>query len=112
MRYAYHDLGEQQAGNEVVVRWRGSPADVMLVDAVNFCRYRDGTHFTYEAGGHYRRTPARLTVPETGSWFVVADLRGYSLNAEPTVEVVSRGVTEQHSEHRMPVVANKRHQSR
>jgi hypothetical protein len=89
MRYAYYELGEQQGGSTAVVRWRGSPADVFLLDPVNFHKYRHGSLFTYFAGGHYRRSPARLVIPDDGPWYVVADLRGYSARCAATVEVLT-----------------------
>lgn len=98
MRYAYHDLEHQDAGNTIVVRWRGSGADVLLLDPVNFVKYREGrVPVVYSAGGKYGRPPAELTIPEAGRWFVVADLHGYSVNAEATVEVLSKDGTQQES---------------
>ena len=88
MRYAYKDLGKQPAGSTVVVHWSGSAANVMLLDPVNFSRYQylDGRPFFYDGGGRYRRSPARLSIPEDGRWYVVVDLRHYSSTA-PTIEV-------------------------
>jgi hypothetical protein len=79
MRWAYRDLGEQPAGSTVVVRWSGSAASVILLDPVNFSKYqyRDGRPFFYDAGGHYRRSPARLSIPQDGHWYVVVDLGRY-----------------------------------
>jgi len=92
MRYAYHDLGEQQRGATAVVRWRGSPADVLLLDPVNFSKYREGRRLViYSAGGHFRRPPARLTIPQDGHWYAVADLGGYSSNTRATIEVQNPG---------------------
>lgn len=90
MRYAYKDLGEQPAGSTAVVRWRGAAAKVILLDAVNFSKYQhcDGRPFFYDAGGHYRRPPAQLSIPQDGRWYVVVDLGGYAASA-PTVEVLS-----------------------
>jgi hypothetical protein len=90
MRYAYNDLGIQPKGTRVAVRWSGSGADVLLLDPVNFSKYRRGRRLVlYGAGGHYRRSPARLTVPQDGHWYAVADLGGYSSNAKATIEVQS-----------------------
>ncbi len=89
MRYAYHDIGEQQPGNVAVVRWRGSPADVLLLDSVNFCKYRDGATFSYSAGGHFRRSPARVPIPDAGHWFVVIDFHRHSEGLAATVEVMA-----------------------
>jgi hypothetical protein len=82
----------------VVVRWRGSAADVLLLDPVNFTRYCEAKHpVFYGAGGHYRRAPARLTIPEDGRWYVVADLHGYSAHAKATAEVLAPDGAEEQS---------------
>lgn len=89
MRYAYRDLGKQEKDNTVIVRWGGgSPADVLLLDPVQFTKYREGRlPVRYSHGGRYRRSPAELTIPESGRWYVVADLGIYSTLAESTVEI-------------------------
>lgn len=92
MRYAYHDLGPQSGDSTVVVRWRGGHADVLLLDPVNFSKYCAGSiPVRYSAGGRFRGSPARLTIPEDGRWYVVADLGAYSGNANATVEVLTHG---------------------
>lgn len=101
MRYAYCDLGNQPEGSIVRVRWRGgSSADVMLLDPVNFTKYREGTGpVVYGDGGRSSRGPAQLTIPEEGRWYVVADLRSYGQLTEATVEVIHPQADEQpHSE--------------
>lgn len=96
MRYAYQDLGRPRKGTTAIVRWKGAAADVLLVDAVNFVKYCERRNpVMYGAGGHFSRSPARLTVPEEGRWYVVADLRSYSSNPQATVEVVKPGHGEQ-----------------
>lgn len=45
-------------------------ADVFLVDSTNFQRYKSGSSFTY-FGGHYTRTPVRITVSGMGRWYLV-----------------------------------------
>lgn len=94
MRYAYHDLGGENGGSTALVRWRGSGADVLLLDPVNFTKFCEGrAPVRYRAGGRYARPPARFTIPQDGRWYVVADLHGYSANAEATVELVSEDGT-------------------
>ena len=91
MRYAYHNIGKQPAGTTAIVRWRGSAADVLLLDPVNFSRYCEGRRpVFFSGGGHYRHPPARLSIPQDGRWYVVADLGGYAGNAKATVEVSQR----------------------
>ena len=87
MRYAYKDLGEQPAGTTATVHWHGSAADIVLLDPVSFSKYRARRSAVfYSAGGRYGRSPARLSIPEDGRWYVVADFHGPAGDA--TVEVL------------------------
>lgn len=88
MRYAYHHLGERAQGTTVVVRWKGGSANVLLLDPVNFTKYRESKlPVAYSDGGLFQCSPARLTVPQDGRWYVVADLRGFANAEAPTIEV-------------------------
>ena len=92
MRYLYHDLGAQPQGCTAVVRWRGSGADVLLLDPVNFSKYCRGKQpVVYSGGGRYPHPPATLSIPEDGRWYVVADLGGNSARGAATVEVQHGG---------------------
>lgn len=93
MRYAYNDLGRQEAGAQVTVKLTGSVANVMLLDAANFSRYRAGQPFLYE-GGHYARSPVQLNVPETGHWYLVLDLGGYKGRVRARVGIHDAGGAE------------------
>ena len=75
MRYAYYDLGLQRAGTAVDVRLQGGSANLILMDASNFHRYRGGQRFAYH-GGHYRRSRVTLRPPRDGHWYLVLDLGG------------------------------------
>lgn len=106
MRYAYHDLGEQPAGSSAIVRWSGAAASVILLDPVNFSkyRYRDGKPFFFDAGGRYRRPPARLSIPEDGHWYIAVDLGAY-VGGAPTVEVIPPRETQPRAARRRDEVA-------
>lgn len=106
MRYACKELGEQPAGSTAVVSWSGSAANVLLLDPVNFSKYEhcDGRPFFYDAGGHYRRPPARLSIPQDGRWYVVVDL-GAPAGQAPTVEVLEPQERKRHSKARRDKVA-------
>lgn len=88
MRYHFYDIGHQTEGSSVVVRLRGSTANVILLDPPNFARYRSGEPFLY-TGGHCRRSPVRLQIPRDGHWFVVIDHGGYKGRVRAEVEVKS-----------------------
>lgn len=45
-------------------------ADVFLVDSSNFQKYKMGNNFTYY-GGHYTKTPVRITVSGAGRWYLI-----------------------------------------
>jgi hypothetical protein len=107
MRYAYHDLGEQEEGSTAVVRWRGSPANVLMLDPVNFSKYCEATMpVVPSAGGRYRRSPARVPIPQDGRWYVVIDLGGRSGHANPTVEVLPREDEQPRTAHQKQALTN------
>lgn len=60
----------------------------MLVDPVNLGRYKSGRRFEY-FGGHFTRSPARITVPRAGHWHVVVDLGGAAGRVEASVNVLA-----------------------
>lgn len=51
-------------------------ANVRLLDADNFQKYRNGQQHTYY-GGHAEKSPVNLRPPRQGHWYVVIDLGGY-----------------------------------
>ena len=62
-------------------------ANVRLLDALNFARYRRGQSHRY-VGGYVTQSPYLLTVPNGGQWHVVVDLGGYAGRVEASVSVV------------------------
>jgi len=45
-------------------------ADVFLVDSTNFRSYQSGEDFKY-FGGHYTRSPVRISVNGSGRWYLI-----------------------------------------
>jgi hypothetical protein len=88
MRYAYRDLGEQPSGTEITVRLAGSAANVLLLDPSNYSSYRAARPFRYTGGLHHR-SPARLTVPRDGHWYLVIDLGGHRGRVRANVESIN-----------------------
>ena len=81
MKYLYWDLGEQPEDGQVVVHLRGSAANVILLDPVNFDRYRYGLSFHY-TGGLCTGTPVRLEIPKDGYWYLIIDCCGHEHHVE------------------------------
>lgn len=63
-----------EKGATVVVTL-STAANVRLMDSTNFNSYKNGKPHRY-AGGLVRKTPFRITVPRTGSWYLTIDLMG------------------------------------
>jgi hypothetical protein len=75
MQFVHTDLGYVRAGATVTVRLTGNAANVALVDAANFAKYRRRQAHRV-IGGHYRQSPVTLRTPSSGHWHVVVDLGG------------------------------------
>lgn len=88
MRYCYYDLGEEPNDRLAVLRTRGSAANVILLDPLNFYRYRNGQLFSY-LGGYCRRTPVRLKIPKGEHWYLVIDHGGYGGRVQPELQVLT-----------------------
>lgn len=51
-------------------------ADVFLVNESNFRKYQSGQRFEY-FGGHYDKTPVRISVSGIGRWYLVVNGSDY-----------------------------------
>ncbi len=91
MSYMDFDLGHLARGQVVRVVLSGVESDVMLMSASDVHRFASGGQVTYW-GGHYRRSPAVIGVPSTGTWHVVV-VAGLGGRVEAEVSVsLSRGI--------------------
>lgn len=87
MQFQSYSLGNLQRGQIVEVILKGSAANVQLMDSSNFSNYKAGRRFTYH-GGHATRSPVRLPVPRSGTWYVVIDLGGHAGTVRSAVNVL------------------------
>ena len=62
-------------------------ANVMLLDSVNYERYRKGESFRYN-GGLAKISPTRLLPPHSGRWHIVVDLGGFAGKVRAEVRVL------------------------
>jgi hypothetical protein len=71
--FKYH-WSRLQKGSTIVVTLSAA-ANVRLMDSSNFNAYKNNRQHRYE-GGLVRKSPFRITVPRTGSWYLTIDLMG------------------------------------
>lgn len=74
------------AGDVVVVNC-SHQCNVLLLDDGNFSHYQHGRQYRY-FGGHYKRLPVRIGVPDSGEWNIVIDLGGGSASVRHSIEVL------------------------
>ncbi len=86
MKFLHYEINADE-GATVRVALRGSECNVLLMDDHNFFSYRRGGSYRY-VGGHYKRSPVLLSVPEAGHWNVVIDTGGYAGSLEASVTVL------------------------
>ncbi|MFF2084065.1 DUF1883 domain-containing protein [Nocardia sp. NPDC058176] len=87
MDFLHWDLGQQSKGTVIQVTLSGSAANIRLMDGPNFRSYRRGDRHRYY-GGHVTRSPARLTIPNTGHWHVAVDYGGLAGRGKANVQVL------------------------
>lgn len=87
MRFRQYDLGNQQRGNVVEVMLSGSAANVRLLDRGNLQKYKSRRQHQYY-GGLMRKSPARIAIPRTGTWYLTVDLQGLRGQVRSSVRVI------------------------
>lgn len=89
MRYNYYQLGHRQPGDVVEVTLSGSAANVRLLDSSNYQNYRSGRKHKYY-GGLIKRSPSRIPIPHSGTWYVVVDMQGLRGTTRSSVRVIPK----------------------
>jgi len=84
MDFTEFNLGFCNKG-EIAEVTLSSAANVILLDTTNIHKYKNSMKFEYH-GGHANVSPYRITIPESGTWYVVID--GYSGTIKCSVSVV------------------------
>jgi len=86
-RFSHYDLKEQRAGTVIEVTL-SAVNNVRLMSAVNFQRFRETLDFKF-VGGVAKKSPIKLTIPESGHWHLVVDMEGHHGLAESSVKMVT-----------------------
>jgi hypothetical protein len=87
MNYLHSPLGQQVKGTKVKFTIKGNACNVVLLDDVNYQRYRRGKKYSYY-GGHTTQSPVILTIPESKVWHGVVDFGGYKGKADVSVTII------------------------
>ena len=99
MNYTHYNLGHQQRGNVVEVTLSGSAANVRLLNSSNYQNYRAGRRHSY-SGGLAKRSPTNLTIPSSGTWYLVVDMQGLRGRVKSSIRVIPREALSPLSEYR------------
>lgn len=86
MNFSYYDLGHLNRG-QVVEVCLSAAANVRLLDSTNYNNYKNGRRHKYY-GGYVKRSPFRISVPNSDHWYVTIDLGGYSGRIKHSVQVL------------------------
>jgi hypothetical protein len=89
-RYTHYDLQEQRAGTVIEITL-SAVANVRLMNAVNFLRFTETLKHQF-VGGVAKKSPIRLSLPETGHWHVVVDMEGHKGQVESNVKMIEKSI--------------------
>ncbi len=86
MQFIHNDLKQRNRG-EIVEVTLTSGANVRLLDNSNFSSYKNGQKHLY-IGGLAKKSPVRLSIPNSGHWHVVVDMQGLRGSTKSSVRVL------------------------
>ena len=86
MEYIYSEIQAREGA--IVEVTLDQQANVRLFDPANYSRFKSGQQCR-GYGGRALRSPLRLQVPSTGTWYVVIDLGGHSGTIRHGVRVIN-----------------------
>lgn len=85
-RFTHYDLRELRAGTIIEISLTAIN-NVRLMTGANFQRFTELLDFKY-LGGVAKKSPIRITIPETMHWHLVIDAEGHSGLAESSVKML------------------------
>jgi hypothetical protein len=93
MQFNYWDLGQRSRGEVVEITLSGNAANVRLMDSSNYSAFKAGRSHR-ATGGHVKKSPVRLQIPNSGRWYVTVDYGGYSGRGRASVQVLPGALPE------------------
>ena len=105
MNFKQYSLGHQKRGNVVEVTLSGSAANVRLLDSGNLQSFKSGRKHRYY-GGLARKSPVRLVVPHSGTWYVTVDLQGLRGTVRSSVRVIPQAALSPLPDYSPPTISS------
>lgn len=91
--FIQHNLGYRKSGEIILVNLSGSAANVRLMDSSNLSSYKSGRQHRYW-GGLAKRSPVRLAIPHSGTWYVTVDMMGLRGTVRSSVDILPSALPE------------------
>ncbi len=85
-RFTHYDLRELRAGAIIEVSLN-AVNNVRLMTSGNYQRFTEMLDFKY-LGGVAKKSPIRVTIPETSHWHLIVDCEGHNTLAESAVKML------------------------
>lgn len=85
-RFTHYDLKELRAGAIIEVSLN-VVNNVRLMTSGNYQRFTEMLDFKY-LGGVAKKSPLRVTIPETSHWHLIVDCEGHHTLAESAVKML------------------------
>jgi len=86
-QFTQYSLGHRKSGEIIQVNLSGSAANVRLMDSSNFQNYKSGRQHRYY-GGLAKKSPVRLQIPHSGTWYVTVDMQGLRGSVRSSIEML------------------------
>lgn len=90
-RFTHYDLKEQRAGAIIEVTL-SAVNNVRLMTAPNFQRFKETLDFKW-VGGVAKKSPIKVTIPESAHWHLIVDMEGHHGLAESSVKMIAPPAT-------------------
>ncbi|KXG86114.1 DUF1883 domain-containing protein [Agrobacterium bohemicum] len=85
-RFTHYDLKELRTGAIIEVSLN-AVNNVRLMTSGNYQRFTEMLDFKY-LGGVAKKSPVRVTIPETSHWHLIVDCEGHHTLAESAVKML------------------------
>jgi hypothetical protein len=89
--FTHYDLKQQRTGVAIEITL-SAVANVRLMTENNFALYKQAMKHQF-IGGVARKSPIRLTIPQSGHWHVVVDMEGHHGQSNSSIRIIETAAT-------------------